>query len=179
MEKVEKVGQLLRRHLIDNIKSSVEENSNAFLISYSALSGSQMNDLRKDLKRLGAQMFVSRTRLARLALKEIEQEAFSNTLSGQTAFVWSNADAVTVSKLLVDFTKKNENVAVRGAVLDGDFLAGQDVKRLADLPSREVLLSQLLGTIVSPITTLAGHLNAKSRDLLSILKQLSEKKGGS
>jgi len=179
MEKVEKVGHLLRRNLIENIKGSVEERSNAFLISYSSLSGSQMNDLRKDLKRLGAQMFVSRTRLARLALKEIEQEEFSSVLSGQTAFVWSNADAVTVSKLLVDFTKKNDNVSVRGAVLDGAFLPDQDIKRLADLPSREVLLSQLLSAILSPITTLAGHLNAKSRDLLSILKQLSEKKGGS
>ena len=76
------------------------------------------------------------------------------------------------------FAKGNEGVNVEGGLLDGVFLSQTEVKRLADLPSREDLLAQLLQTILSPMTRLAGVMNAKSRDLLSILKQLSEKKGG-
>jgi large subunit ribosomal protein L10 len=63
--------------------------------------------------------------------------------------------------------------------LQGAFLAKEDVSRLSDLPSREVLLAKLLSLMQSPATKLAYILNAKSRDLLSILKQYSEKKGGS
>jgi len=90
-------------------------------------------------------------------LQEVKQEAFSEVLEGQTAFVWSDADAVSISKLLVDFTKKNENVSVRGGILDKVFLPKEDIKRLADLPSREVLLAQLLRTMLSPLTQFGGR----------------------
>ena len=80
--------------------------------------------------------------------------------------------------MIMEFSKDLDNVNVQGGVLDGRTLNEGDVKRLSDLPPREVLLSTLLGTIQAPLTRLAGALNAKSRDLLSILKQYSEKKGG-
>ena len=69
-------------------------------------------------------------------------------------------------------------VCIAGGLLEGKELNKNDVKKLSDLPSREVLLSMLLSTIQSPLTRLAGALNAKTRDLISVLKQLSEKKGG-
>ena len=131
------------------------------------------------MKTKGAKVFVSKNRLAQIALKELEQENFANSITSQTAFIWSNEDAAAVSKSLVDFAKEIKGAVVQGGISDGAFLSKEQVQRLAALPPREVLLAQLLQTILSPITQLAGVLNAKSRDLLSILKQLSEKKGGS
>jgi len=176
---MEKVGKLLRTRLLDEIKGGVRDRNNTFLLTYSAISAAQLNDLRKDLKQAGAAMFVSRNRLARLALKGTEQDQLAESIQGQTAFVWSDADAVAVSKLLSDFSKKCEGFLIQGGVVDGAYLNKSDVDRLASLPSREVLQAQLLQTLLAPMTRLAGALNAKSRDLLSILKQLSEKKGGS
>jgi len=60
MENVEKVGRILRRSLIKDVKAAVESKNNAFILSYSALSASQMNDLRKDLKRAGAKIYISK-----------------------------------------------------------------------------------------------------------------------
>jgi len=178
MEKVEKVGRLYREVLVDNVKRGVENNKSVFLLSYSSISSSQMDSLRKDLKRAGAQFYVSKNRIAKIALKDLDFEKLSESMEGQTAFAFSNEDSVEISKLFVKFAKAYDGFSVKGGVLDGTLLDGSQVKRLSDLPSKDTLRSQLLATILAPMTRLAGALNAKSRDLLSILKQLSEKKEG-
>ena len=91
--------------------------------------------------------------------------------------ILSNADASEVSKVLVKFAKAYEGFIVRGGVLDGAFLTEAQVKTLSDLPSREVLLAKFLGTLAAPVSRFAGALNGKTRDLMSILKQKSEKGG--
>ena len=75
------------------------------------------------------------------------------------------------------FAKNYEGFVVRGGVLDGAFLTQEQVNTLSDLPSREALLAKLLGVMSAPMTRFAGALNGKTRDLISILKQKSEKGG--
>ncbi len=176
---MEKVGKIFRESLVDTIKKGVENNDNTFLLSYSAVSAIQLDGLRKGLKSMGASVYVSRNRIARLALKELKQDEFSRNIEGQIAFVWGGRDPAAVSKALIKFAKEYKSVIVRGGLLEGAILGKADIQRLSDLPSREVLLSQVLQLILSPLTRLLGVMNGKSRELLSILKQLSEKKGGS
>lgn len=175
---MEKVGTILRKTLVLQIQDGVKESGSVFVLSYSRVSASQMDTLRKDLKRLKAHLRVSKNRLAQIALSELKQDPLAGRIAGQTAFIWSSADVVPVSKTIIKFSEQCDGVVVRGGLLEGAVLEPDDIKRLSDLPSREILLSQLLQTMISPVTRLAGSLNAKSRDLLSILKQLSEKKGG-
>jgi large subunit ribosomal protein L10 len=174
-----KVGKIYRETLVGSVKEGLEKNSSAFLLSFSAVGSSQMDDLRKDLGKVGASVYVSKNRLAKIALKDFKQEALARQVTGQTAFVWSNTDSALISKTLVKYAEKCEGLSIQGLVLDGVLLGQADVKRLSDLPPREVLLAQLLQVILSPLTRLALVLNGKTRDLLSVLKQLSEKKGGS
>ncbi|OGX26833.1 MAG: 50S ribosomal protein L10 [Omnitrophica WOR_2 bacterium RIFCSPHIGHO2_02_FULL_48_11] len=172
-----KVGKIFREKMTGQVKAAVG-NTNVFLVSYKNISGPQMNTLRKDLKKIGAQMYVSRNSLIQLALKSAEQEVLSERVKGQTALIWGNTDSAVISKLLVKFTKDFEGIALGGGLFDGKLLEKDDIKRLSELPSREVLLAMLLRTMLSPATQFAGVLNSKTRDLLSIMKQLSEKKGG-
>lgn len=174
---MKRVGQVYREKLVDHVEGSIKDNSTLFLLSYTKVSGSQMNDLRRNLRQAGAKVYVSNNAIARIALSNLKNDPLAQRVSGQVALVWSNSDSVAVSKALVKFAKTNENVKVRGGLLDGRLLEADDVKKLADLPSKEVLLSMLLGTLQAPLSRLAGALNAKTRDLLSILKQLSEKGG--
>ena len=173
-----KVGRLYREKMISQIKDGVEKNRLVLLLKYKETASSEMDSLRKSLKKVGADVYVTKNALALKALTEIKQNKLAEKLDGQSAFVFSSADSVAITKAFVDFAKKNTKVMVQGGLLDGAFIDASDVKRLSDLPSREVLLSQLLGTIQSPVSRLAYIFNAKSRDLLSILKQLSERKGG-
>ena len=169
---MKKVGQIYRENLANRIKKSVEDSSSIFLISYSHISGPKMNDLRKSLRSIGADVFVSRNTIARQALKELKQETFTERLKGQTAFIWSKSDSAEISKVLCKFIKDCETVKLQGGLLDGRVLEFDDIKRLSELPSRQVLLSILLGTMQAPLTRLAGALNAKTQELFSILKQL-------
>jgi large subunit ribosomal protein L10 len=174
-----KVGEIFRKQLVTAIKDGVDKNQNTFLVSYSGISAAQMNVLRKDLSKKSAKMKVTKSKIARIALKDQKLEPAYTGVHDQVAFIHTDSDAAEVSKILVKFSKECKGFAVQGGLLEGAFLAKDDVSRLSDLPSREVLLAKLLSLINSPATKLAYILNAKSRDLLSILKQYSEKKGGS
>ena len=175
---MKKVGLLYRESLVSRVKKGVTENDNVFLLSYSQVSGLQMNDLRKNLKQTGADVCATKNSVVRLAFKEMEHEELSQKVFGQTALVWGGTDSSEISKILMEFTKASENVVVQGGLLQGRVLEQEDIKKLSELPSREVLLAMLFAAIQSPLTRFAGALNAKTRDLLSVLKQLSEKKGG-
>jgi large subunit ribosomal protein L10 len=172
------IGKIFREGLVKNIKEEVSNNNSTFLINCSSISATKMDTFRKDLRRMGAKVCVSRNQIARIALGALAKEKLADNLKGQTAFVWSNEDSVAISKALVKFANSCEGMTIQGGVLDGGVLGRADVQRLSDLPAKEVLQAQLLATILSPLTRLAGAMNAKTRDLLSILKQLSEKKGG-
>ena len=174
-----KVGGIFRKQLVSAIKDGVDKNQNTFLVSYSGISASQMNVLRKDLSKKSAKMKVTKSKIARIALKDQKLEPASVNVRDQVAFIHTDSDAAEISKILVKFSKECKGFAVQGGLLQGAFLAKEDVGRLSDLPSREVLIAKLLSLMQSPATKLAYILNAKSRDLLSILKQYSEKKGGS
>jgi len=172
-----KVGTLYRKRMATTVKEGVSNKASAFVVSYRGISSAKMNVLRKDLKRKKAEVLVSKTSVARIAFKEAQYEGLANRMEGQTALILSDADASEVSKVLVKFAKDYEGFVVRGGVLDGVVLSEEEIHTLSSLPSREVLLAKLLGTLSAPITRLAMGLNAKTRDLMSILKQKSEKGG--
>ncbi len=175
---MERVGKIFRSGLLKSISDGIASSQATFVISYSSMTAKKMESFRKGMKKLGARVYVSKNRIAKLALKEMEHGSIAEDVTGQTAFAWTNEDSAAVSKALLNFGKECEGFKVHGGLVDGVVLSDQDVRRLADLPSKEVLQAQLLGTLAAPVTRFMGALNAKTRDLLSILKQYSEKKGG-
>ena len=175
---MKKVGQIFRESLIDQIKQGVTNNDSLFLLTYSRLSAPKISDLRKDLRIAGAKMYVSKNSVARLALKDLQKEDLAQKILGQSAFIWCNTDSSAISKILIKFAKESDSILLQGGLLQGKVIQKEDIKKLSELPSKEVLLAMLFGTLQSPLSRLAGALNAKTRELLSILKQLSEQKGG-
>ncbi len=172
-----KIGQIFRQKMSSSISEGVKTQGTTFVVSFRGISSAKMNVLRKDLKRKKADVHVAKTSVSRIALKEAKFETLSGYVSGQTALVLSNSDASEVSKILVKFAKDYEGFVVQGGVLNGDVLNPDQIKTLSDLPSREVLLAKLMGTMNAPLVRFASGLNAKTRDFMSILKQKSEKGG--
>jgi len=177
-DETKRVGQLYREKLVDLIKSNVNENNITFVVNYSNLTSLAVSEFRKDLQKAGAQAYVTKNTLSQLALRELGHEKLAERIEGQSALVFSNEDSVMIAKVLVNFAKDLEAVSIPVGLLDGKELEEGDIKRLSDLPSKDVLRAQLLAIIQAPITRLLGAFNAKSQDLLSILKQYAEKKGG-
>jgi large subunit ribosomal protein L10 len=173
-----KIGRIFRDQIVTTIKTGVTDRKNAFVINYSKVGSGPLCSLRKLLQQKNAKMYTSRSALAKIALKDMQLTTIAETLDGSTAFVWSDADPVDVAKVLVKFEEKNEGFVVRAAIVDKNIIKKEDVKRLSELPAKEVLVAQLLGTLQAPMTRLARALNGKTTELLLLLKQLSEKRGG-
>lgn len=173
-----KVGQLIRESVINQLTADMTRRRSVFLIGYSGVSSVRMNSLRKALRKAGANLYVSKNSIAQRALKGLHYDKLADNVSGQMAFVLSDADAVEVSKVLTKFVKDCQGVLIRGGLLQNAILEKRDIERLSELPSRGTLLVMLLWALQSPVVRLAAALNSKTYDLLNVLKQLSEREGG-
>src|SRR3989338_863012 len=110
---MKKVGRLLRENLEIHITQGIEKRKNIFLVNYSKISGPQMNNLRKDLKKVGAEIFASKNNIAQRALKQLKRDELASRIKGQIAFIWSDADTAEFSKTLTKFTKELEGVCLK------------------------------------------------------------------
>lgn len=173
---MKRVGQVYREKLASTAKAGAQSSKNIFLVHYSRLTSLQISDLRKNLRQAGAGVYATKNTIARRVLKDLNQQQLADAVKDQSAFVWTDGDGAAVSKILKKFATDHDVFALGGGVVEGRYVTGTDIKKLAELPSREVILAKLLSVIQAPASRLAGALNAKGRDVLSILKQKSEQK---
>ena len=142
----------------------------AILISYQGLTANVFNEFRGKLTAIGGECHVVPNTLVKKAAEKLGLENLAGVeLSGDTALVSGSCDAVQIAKLVREFAKAKEQVKVKYGVLDGSLLTPADVDALADLPSREVLLAQLLGLLQAPGSQLVRVLNAKVASIVYVL----------
>jgi len=156
--------------LVKDIGAILKESDFVFLISYKGLKVSQFSDLRNKLAKQNASCHVLKNRLIRKAAEnEGLNEVAAMELSGDTAVVSGSGDISAVAKVISNFGKEFDVVSPKYGYMDGAVLSDGDVKAIADLPSREILLSQLLGVLQAPSRNLVGILHTKSTELLNLL----------
>lgn len=173
---MEKIGKLYRQDMQRQLKDGLTNRLNAFLMCYSGVKSADMSELRKELKQMGAEVFVTRNTLAKRTLKDMGLDKLTGSVEGPTAFIYSNEDASLIAKTLVKFSQAHESLKLRAGFLKENILAESDIKELASLPPREILYAKLLGVLNSPLSNLAFILNNRISTLLYILKELSKKK---
>lgn len=152
-----------------------------YLTDFTGLTVKQMTALRRSLRGAGAEYVVVKNRLVQLALAETDLPDMSESLSGPTGVVFGFGDAVSAAKALSDFAKDHDQRPVfKLGILDSKVLAPEQIDRIAKLPPREQLLSELAGALQAPMAALAGVLGAKLQEtagLLDALKQEREAAG--
>ena len=147
------------------------------LTEYRGLTVKDLQDLRRSLGE-DATYAVAKNTLALLAAREAGIDGIESTLVGPTAFTFITGDIAKVTKGLRDFAKAHPFLAIKGGVLEGRFLDAKAVLKLADLESREVLLSKMAGAMKGSLAKAAGTLAAplsKSARLLGALQSAAEK----
>ncbi len=147
-----------------------------YVTHYSGLSVAEITDLRKQLRETGAVHRVAKNTLAIRAAKQAGIEGLESHLSGPTAITISKGDIVASAKVLVTFSKAHPHMVILGGVVEGKPATSKDVSVIATLPSKEELVSQLLGTLNSPVTGLARVLNGPTTSLVRVLGAIAEKK---
>ena len=143
---------------------------------YKGLDVASITELRKQLREAGVEYKVIKNTLARMAAKKAEWDDLTQMFIGPTAIAFGIEDAVSPAKVLVDFAKEHEELEIKGGALDGEVISLEKVKSLADIPPREVLLSQVLAGMKSPINGLVNVLQGNLRGLVQVLNQIKEQK---
>lgn len=143
----------------------------AVLTDYRGLTVSQIQDLRGRLRAAEVEYRVVKNTLARRAAVESGHEDFQEVFKGPVAIAFGYSELGVPSRLLAEFVRTTRlRVDIVGGLVEGRVFGADQVRQLADLPSREVLLAQLLGTLQSPVAQLVGAIQAPVRELVGLLE---------
>ena len=164
---------------VDRLKDSFSRAQSAILADYRGLTVAEINDVRSKLRNASVELRVTKNTLAKIALSGTEAEALSDSLAGPTAIAFSYDDPVAGAKALSELADKYEDLEIKAGVLGGKLLGVADIKALAKLPGKEVLLGQLLSVMNGPMRGFVTVLSGNQRSLVQVLAAIRDKKAGS
>jgi len=168
-----------KQQVVQEIKEKIEKSKLIICTDYRGLNVEQVNDLRNKLRVPGVEYRVLKNTMFRFALKEAGYEKIAEQITGPNAVIFSDEDLVGPAKTIFDFAKTNKQIELKIGILEGQFLSADGIKDLAQLPSREVLLGQVVGTMQAPITSFVRVLNANLTGLVRALDSIREQKQAS
>lgn len=137
--------------IADKLKSSVS----TVVVDYRGLNVAEVTELRKQLREAGVDFKVYKNTMTRRAAESVDLAGLNEVLKGPNAIAFSSEDVVAPAKIINDFAKKHEALEIKAGVIEGNLATVEDIKALAELPSREGLLSMLLSVLQAPIRNLA------------------------
>lgn len=164
--------------LVAGLRERIDRAPSLYLTDFTGLNVKSITKLRRSLRQAGAEYVVVKNRLAQKAFEATEgMPDLSATLEGPTGLVFGYDDAVATAKALSDFAKEHDQrPAVKLGVMDRKVLDAAQVARLASLPSRDQLLSQLAGALQAPIAQLAWVMEAKVQEMAGLLEALKNER---
>lgn len=160
-----------KERVVEELTERLRSADALLVADYRGLTNSQLAGLRVELLKHGAKLTVVKNTLTRRAAEAAGAEALLAMLEGPTAiaFVEAAGNPVAVAKALSDAAKDTKVMTLRGGVLSGNAIGGEEIERLAKLPPLDVLQAQLVGVIVAPLTQLAAVLNAPLQNLAGLI----------
>lgn len=144
-----------KKQIVDEISDKFKSAQTAVVVDYRGLTVAEVTELRKQLREAGIEFKVYKNTLTRRAVEAAELTGLNESLTGPNAIAFSNEDVVAPAKILNDFAKKHEALEIKAGVIEGNVASADEIKALAELPSREGLLSMLLSVLQAPIRNLA------------------------
>ena len=162
---------------VAEIESHIQSNAGLFVVNYNGLTVLQAQELRHQLRELGAEMKVYKNNLVRIALHNQEQPEIDDILVGPSAYVFYETEPVEAAKALKDFATKSKGVLeTKGGISDGKAVSAEEVNAIAELPTKDQLLGQIAGLINGFARDIAVCVNGVSSGLARSIQQVSEQK---
>ncbi|MEY4364850.1 MAG: ribosomal protein [Actinomycetota bacterium] len=162
--------------VVAEVRTKLDESDAVIITEYRGLSVTALAGLRRELRKAGCEYRVYKNTLARFAAREAGVDGLDTLLVGPTAMAFVKGDVAAVAKSLKEYAKTNPLLVIRGGAVAGKAVSAKDVDVLAELPSREVMLSQFAGMLQAPLVKTAGLLQALPRNMAYGLKALVDQK---
>lgn len=166
---------------IEEIKEMIKSSDAIYLTDFSGLTVEEVNDLRKEFYKSGLKYKVVKNTLTVRALKETDKytshlEKLTESLNGPTGIVYSLNNPVAPAKIIKKFFDKIEKPKLKVAVVENELYNSKSLNTLASLPSKEEVISSILGSLNAPASGIVGSINAVMRDLFSVIEEVAKKK---
>ena len=157
----------LKQPIVAEISEVIKDAQSVVLVDYRGLTVEEDTALRKQLREAGVNYKVYKNTLMNFAFKGTDFEALAPYLNGPSAIAVSTEDATAPARVIAEFAKKAKNLEIKAGVVEGDLYDAKGMQAIASIPSRDVLISKLLGSLQSPMANFARVIN-----------QIAEKNGG-
>jgi large subunit ribosomal protein L10 len=165
-----------KKTIVKDLEEKLKTSKSVVFVDFKGIKVKDMTGLKRDLRKEGVEMKVTRKTLFNIALKEAGMELNTKAMDGQVAISISQKDEVAPAKIIFQFAKTNENLKILGGILGTKPMTAAEVNMLAKLPSKEELLAKLVGTINAPVSGFVNVLAANIRGLVQVLKAVSDSK---
>ncbi len=161
---------------VEEIKEKIEKSQSVVLVDYRGLNVEQLTELRGKYREAGVDYKVYKNTMMRFAFKDSGLEEFNEYLKGPSAIAFGYDDPVNAAKITSEFIKDNEKLEIKAGIVDGKIIDVAGVNDLAKLPSKEVLVAQVLGGFNAPIQGFTNVLQGTIRSLATVLSAIAEDK---
>ncbi len=148
----------------------------AYLVNYEGIKVNQVTELRRRIRESGGQYSVVKNRIALRSIGGTALEGVAEHFTGMTAVAYCANDPVALAKVLTDFAKEVPALDFKAGIVEGQAVAGDEIKAIANLPSREELIAKLLYLLQSPISRFVRGLGAIPQQFVSVLEQIRQQK---
>lgn len=153
-----------KQEAVEQLSSKLKNSVSAVAFDYPGLTVAEFTELRTQLREADVEVKVYKNNIARRAAVEAGFQEFSEVFTGPKAIAMSANDVVAPAKILNDFAKTHEQVVLHASVIEGEFMDVEQTKILANIPSKDVLLTQLAVGLLTPVRELAIGLNMISEE---------------
>lgn len=164
-----------KRRVVDELRQQLDQSSTLIVSEYRGLTVKEIAEIRRNLRKQDVTYRVVKNRLMKIAASDTRGEALNSLLVGPTAIAFGTDESAT-AKAVIDAVRPFKQVRITGGMLGKRAIDAAGVTKLASLPSREVLLSQVAGAITAPLSTVAGLFDAPLRNVVGLVAALADKR---
>ena len=165
-----------KTELVEQYKQQLQNSKTIYVVQPKALTPNEATRLKKELSALNSTFNVVKNSLFQVALKEAGLPELDVLNAGEHAVLFSGDEVSEVAKVLAKFAKETNKLEISAGLLNGEAISGQQIKDLAELPSKEGLLTQVLFVMNAPLRNLLSVMNGTMRDFVNVLNNLKEQK---
>ena len=169
-----------KQAVVAALTEKLQKSAAGVIVDYKGITVAEDTELRAKMRENGVEYFVMKNTLSRFAAKNAGLDELCDVLEGTTSIAICEGDPVAAAKVVAEFSKKladQNKFFIKAGFVDGKVISVEEVKALADLPSREVLVATVLGTLIAPIRGLATVLDANISGLARVMQAIADQKG--
>ena len=145
-----------KKAIVDALAEKLQNSTSAVFVDYKGITVAQDTELRRKFREAGVEYTVVKNTLTRFAANKAGYNQFDELLNGTTSMACTTGDPIAPARNVCEFAKKNKNVlSIKGGLVEGSVLTAEQLNSFGELPSKDALVAQVLGTFLAPISSLA------------------------